>query len=62
MGDTAGGGLPVRTVLGQAVGQPTIGSDIGAAMRNVNSSAYVRVPFTVAGFDSFPALSTAFTW
>ena len=34
----------------------TVGTDVGAAMRNVNASAYVRIPFTVTDPSAFDAL------
>lgn len=45
VGDTANGGLPVLAPVG--LGQSAVATDLGARMRNVNASAYVRMPFNV---------------
>jgi hypothetical protein len=51
VGDAVNGGLAVRSapVTGGAGGslRPLIGTDIEAAMKDVNASVYLRMPFTV---------------
>lgn len=58
IGDTANGGLTILTAPtggGTGSGQ-AIRTDIGGAMRNVNASAWVRVPFTVSDPAAFDTL------
>jgi hypothetical protein len=62
VGDTANGGLAVRSVPvaggggGGSLGQ-FIGTDLEAQMRNQNASAYLRVPFNVANPANLESLT-----
>ena len=60
VGDTANGGLPVLTPTGS--GQPIVATDLGAVMMNVNASAYLRVPFTVANPAGLDTLDLTMTY
>jgi hypothetical protein len=56
VGDTANGGLfveslPVGSGGGVGLYRSVIHTDVEAAMKGVNASAYVRVPFTIAAGD-----------
>ena len=60
IGDTANGGLAVRSVpIGSTNGgvQSSIGTDIKAAMSGINATAYARIPFTVADVSQLQALT-----
>ncbi|HUU11050.1 MAG TPA: lamin tail domain-containing protein, partial [Phycisphaerae bacterium] len=62
VGDTANGGLYVESqvVSGSAAGgvfEDVIGTDVEAAMRGVNTSAYVRIPFDVADRTAYDSLT-----
>jgi hypothetical protein len=54
IGDTANGGLPV--LAPGTSGVPAVATDLGPAMRGVNASAYVRLPFNVADPASIDTL------
>ena len=55
IGDTASGGLLALTppVAGSDV---SVATDLGAVMKGINSSAYVRIPFTVTDPSAFDAM------
>jgi len=55
VGDVANGGLASLISVPSGPSSP-LRTDISASMRNVNSSAYVRVPFTVSDPSSFDSL------
>ena len=60
IGDTANGGLAVRSVpIGSTNGgvQSSIGTDIKAAMSGINATAYARIPFTVADVSQLQTLT-----
>ena len=57
IGDTANGGLNVLTTPGGGGGSALVNTDIGAPMRNVNSSVYLRVPFNLADPAAIDSLS-----
>ncbi len=57
VGDTANGGLTILTSA--ASDGAAVATDLGNAMRGVNASAYVRVPFAVADPSAFEALELA---
>jgi hypothetical protein len=55
VGNDAGGGLAVHSTIG-AGSAVVVGMDIGSSMRNVNATAFIRVPFTVANPAAYDAL------
>ncbi len=61
VGDTANGGLAVRSVPlaggGGSSLRPSIATDLEAQMKNVNASAYLRVPFTVSNPAALESLT-----
>ena len=58
VGDTAGGGLAAFTTpVGTASSSAAVRTNIESAMRNVNASAFVRVPFPTVGPGTFTSLS-----
>ena len=61
IGDTANGGLAVRSVPigGSNSGglQSLIGTDIKAAMAGINATAYARIPFSVADVSQLQTLT-----
>jgi len=58
VGDTANGGLAVQSmpVLANAY-DPLIRTDVKSAMKGVNASAYIRIPFTVTDTSSYNSLT-----
>jgi hypothetical protein len=56
IGDAAAGGLPTGGL------DQVLNTDVQSAMHNVNGSAYVRVPFTVAAPDDVLSLSAQFEY
>ena len=60
VGDTANGGLPVLAPAGN--GPSIVTTDLTTPMQQVNSSAYVRVPFQVADPGALGALELSITW
>ncbi len=56
IGDTADGGLTVDSVPSSNGSMVSIGTNVAAAMANINSSAYVRIPFTVTNTAAFNEL------
>jgi hypothetical protein len=59
VGNTAGGGLAVKSLPTGASGslRPLIATDVQANLLNRNSSAYVRLPFTVSNPAAFSSLT-----
>ena len=62
VGDTAGGGLAVKSpVVGGGGGatsyRPLISTDVQTPMSGVNASAYLRIPFTVANPATLESLT-----
>jgi hypothetical protein len=59
VGDTAGGGLAVKSLPTGGGGslRPLITTDVQADMLNRNSSAYIRLPFSVANPAAFSTLT-----
>ncbi|MGI8601958.1 MAG: lamin tail domain-containing protein [Verrucomicrobiales bacterium] len=57
IGDVANGGLSILTTPGGGGGTALVNTDIGPQMLNVNSSVYVRVPFTLADATAVDSLS-----
>jgi hypothetical protein len=57
VGDTANGGLAAFTTPGAAGGGGVITTNIQSTMRNINSAAYVRIPFTASNVSGFNSLT-----
>jgi hypothetical protein len=57
VGDTASGGLAAYTMPSGAAGGGVIRTNIESTMKNVRSTAYVRVPFTASNVANFNSLS-----
>ncbi len=61
VGDTANGGLAVRSIPVAGGGgtslRPSIATDVEAPMRNVNASMYLRVPFNVSNPAALDSLT-----
>lgn len=59
VGDTPNGGLAVKSIPVSSGGgyRPLIGTDVQTQMLNVNASAYVRIPFTVANVNDLTSLT-----
>jgi len=59
VGDTAGGGLAVKSLPTGSGGslRPLITTDVQTNMLNKNSSAYIRLPFSVANPAAFTTLT-----
>lgn len=55
VGDVANGGLVAYAPIGLGSGV-TVGSDVRTVMQNINATAYVRMPFTVANPAAYDAL------
>src|SRR4029453_8263217 len=51
------GGLSILTTPGGGGGNALVNTDIGAQMSNVNSTVYLRVPFTVADASALDVLN-----
>ena len=57
VGDTANGGLPVFTTPDGAAGGGLIATDLQPQMKNVSSSLYLRIPFSVSDPNGLTSLS-----
>jgi len=62
VGDTANGGLaaeslPLASGGGAGIYAPVIQTNVEAAMKGVNASAYVRLPFTIADLSLYNSLT-----
>ena len=62
VGDVTNGGLTVFSPIissgsGNASYGPLIATDVGAQMNNINSTAYLRVPFTISNPSSLQSLT-----
>ena len=62
VGDTANGGLAVQSIPvgsggGAGIYAPVIQTNVETAMKGVNASAYVRLPFTIADLSQYNSLT-----
>ena len=57
IGDTENGGLEVRTAPGGAATGGFVGTDLSGSMQDQRTSAYLRIPFSVADPSAITSLS-----